>query len=436
MTLLPTFRTNRIARLLRVSAAGIIVAGLIGCDAIDELLEVESPIRVPASQLEDPSTASLQVASVIADFECALASYILAAGTAGDEFVDSNLSGINWAVDRRDLGDAGNDIATEDCTGQLALYAVMQTARFQGDRLAERLAGWSEAEVPNRQSHLATALAHSGYAVLLLSEAMCSLAIDRGPELSRAQGFTEAEARFTAAIEAAQASNNTEMLNMAMVGRARARLNLGVVDGAVVEAAKLAEAADDARLVPPGFRIDATRDDANDRRRNRIYMAVDFSNSFSVEDDFWNVTDMGVPDPRVPAVDARRKALDGFADLWTQQKYPRSDSPIRLASYVEAQLMIAEIEGGQTAVDIINELHAAAGLPPFPGGSPADIRAHIISERAAELWMEGQHLGDKLRYGLAFTPAAGTPYFKFGGTYGTDTCLKLPVQERQNNPNL
>ena len=74
----------------------------------------------------------------------------------------------------------------------------------------------------------------------------------------------------------------------------------------------------------------------------------------------------------------------------------------------------------------------------------AEIREHlrgssqnIVSERERELFMESQHLGDKLRYNLPFTPAAGTPYPpKAGGQYGSTTCFPLPDKERFNNPNF
>jgi starch-binding outer membrane protein, SusD/RagB family len=420
---------SRLFLLLVVSAASA------GCGAFDRLLGVDAPTRVLTTILEDPSTAAIQVVGVVADFECAFSNYIVAAGTAGDELVDANLTGPGWPVDRRDLGDAGNNIATSGCVDGLpGLYDVMHTARYQGDQVAERLQGWSDAQVPNRQSLLATSLAYAGYAVLHLAEAMCSLTIDMGPELTRAQGFTEAETRFTAAIAAAQAANNTEMLHLAYLGRARARLNLAQANGTITNPAKLAEAAADAGQIPAGFRKNVTAEENPARRRNGVANRINFSSSFSVEDDFWNVTDMGVKDPRVSAINANRPSIDNITPLWTQGKYPARSSPIRLASYTEAQLIIAEAVGGQTAVDVINALHSAAGIPPFPGGTAAEIRAHVIAERASEFWLEGHHLGDKLRYGLPFTPAAGAPYLK-GGVYGTDTCLQLPVQEKQNNPN-
>jgi hypothetical protein len=41
----------------------------------------------------------------------------------------------------------------------------------------------------------------------------------------------------------------------------------------------------------------------------------------------------------------------------------RDNSPIRLASYVEAQLIIAEVDLNQNSVAIINALHTAAAIP-------------------------------------------------------------------------
>ena len=66
----------------------------------------------------------------------------------------------------------------------------------------------------------------------------------RGPELTPTQILTEAETRFTKAITAAQAANNTHILNLARVGRARARIGLK----------KYADAKADASLVPDALR--------------------------------------------------------------------------------------------------------------------------------------------------------------------------------------
>ena len=61
----------------------------------------------------------------------------------------------------------------------------------------------------------------------------------------------------------------------------------------------------------------------------------------------------GVRDPRIPLVDVGKLGIDATTPLFEQLKYPRVDSPIPIATWRDAQLMIAEVQGGQTALDII-----------------------------------------------------------------------------------
>ena len=105
-----------------------------------------------------------------------------------------------------------------------------------------------------------------------------------------------------------------------------------------------------------------------------------------------------------------------------------------MASYTEAQLIIAEVTGGTEAVNIINALHDAAGLPHFNSGDAAAITAQVIQERSREFFLESQHFYDVKRLNLPLNPAPGTPYAK-GGNYGDMRCFLLPDVERDNNPN-
>ena len=104
--------------------------------------------------------------------------------------------------------------------------------------------------------------AYAGYADLLLGEGMCEMTMDNGPKMTRADVFAVAEDRFTDAITRATAVNDASILNMARVGRARARLDLK----------KLPEAAADANLVPSGFVRNAEFTEGGAApRENRIY---------------------------------------------------------------------------------------------------------------------------------------------------------------------
>jgi hypothetical protein len=421
-----------------------------GCDTI---LDVDVPGQVIASDLTDPIRASLLVASAVADFECAFGGYVVAAGLLGDEFADAQNFAGYYDIDRRQVGPEGGPLATTTCTASNSapgIYTSVSTARYQGDNAARLLEGWTDAQVANRQSLLATSYAYAAYSIVLLGESYCTIAIDLSPELQPSQIFAEAETRFTKALAAAQSAGNQAIRNFALVGRARARLNLAKLRGSTtVNTAKLTEAAADARQVPAGFVQLASFGATPIRRNNNVFNGNNFSQTVTVEDDFRTLTDGGVPDPRVRVVNAGVLAAgDRATPLWTQTKYAALGTGIPIARHAEAQLISAEadLEAGNLsgAIGVIDALHAAVGLPPFGGTSAAQVREHLlgsaqspISERQRELFLEGQHLGDKLRYGLPFTPVAGTSYpVPKGGTYGGTTCIPLPLKERQNNPNI
>lgn len=107
---------------------------------------------------------------------------------------------------------------------------------------------------------------------------------------------------------------------------------------------------------------------------------------------------------------APRNGNDNRTPWFIQTKYPKSSTPLPIASYKEAQLIIAEVQQGQAAVNIINALRAASGLPAFSSTDPTAIANEVITARSRELFLEGQHLYDVKRLNLPLNPAAGIPY--------------------------
>lgn len=180
-------------------------------------------------------------------------------GLLGTELVDATFTADRWPLDQRNLVPSDRRYSEYTCKA-LGVYTPLSTARWSADNVLGKLERWTDAQVPNRMRLIATAAASAGYSYLLLGEGFCSCAIAVGPELSAQDMFARAEAKFTRAIEAARAAGDNDILNMAYVGRARTRLNLG----------KKAEAAADARAVPAGFVKNATASALNARRRNRL----------------------------------------------------------------------------------------------------------------------------------------------------------------------
>ena len=123
------------------------------------------------------------------------------------------------------------------------IYTTLSTARFDGDNALKLLDGWTDEQVRDASGLIATAAAYAGYSLVLLGEGMCSAALDVGPELTPAQILTEAEARFTRAIEAATTAGDDETLNLALLGRARARRDSATWRRAGADAALIPRAA-------------------------------------------------------------------------------------------------------------------------------------------------------------------------------------------------
>ncbi len=152
-----------------------------------------------------------------------------------------------------------------------------------------------------------------------------------------------------------------------------------------------------------------------------------------------NMMFLGQADPRVVAVDLGIQAPATTIDMWSTSKYTSLESPVPVATWEEAQLIMAEaaLDANQLqdAVDIINVLHDAVGLADFVSTDAGEIRDQLIYERAAELFLEGQHMQDLERLNLTLVPAPGTAAYH-GGVYSNQICFPLPEVEYLNNPNI
>ena len=387
----------------RALGAALLVVTLGACDALDRALEVETPSRVPASTLETPASAELLVTSAQRDLECAYAAYIVTSGLVAGELQDGSQTASRWDYDRRSIRPEQTSYASTSCQGAYGIYTPLNTARFTADNATRRLEGWTDAEVDDRQRLIARTANYAGFALVFIGESFCSAAIDVGPELTPAQVFGEAEARFTKALTAAQAAGDAQLVGLAYLGRAKARLDKGDAAGALA----------DAQQVPTAFLYNATYDAANGRQYNRVFEFNGLGTSVTVAPSYRNLND-----PRVAVTDSGRPSADQNTQLWVQHKYVSRDAPIPLARSAEARLIIAELTGAMTP-------------------------AQVAEERRREFFLEGRRMGDIKRYNLAYDPAPGSPYPAMaasskGGTYQDlpGKCLPLPDVERSNNANF
>jgi len=418
-------RRSAVRRVRSALGLAAVVTLAVGCD---QLIDVQAPSRVVADNLFVPANAQLLVNSVGTELSCALAHSIVSGGLIGNELATATTLVVFAQVDRRNLSQL-SEANRGTCDSEIAIYLPLSVTRWLADQTLTNLQQWTDADVVNRSRLIATTAAYTAYSYTLIGELMCSAAFDLGPEQTPAQVFQLAENRFTQAITAAQAANDVATLNLARVGRARARLRRGNTAGA----------ADDGRLVPNGFVQTFAYSTVTARRQNIVWARNVQTLRYTVDPSYRGLTFQGVADPRVGVINAGRTGQDGITAMWNPTKYSAATSPIRLASWAEAQLIVAEAElaGGNlpAAVAIINALHTGAGLPAFNSNDATQVRAQLLYERKAELFLESHHLGDVRQYNLPLSPLAGTP-FPGGGSYLNERCVPLPETERSNNPNL
>jgi hypothetical protein len=416
--------------------AAMLVLGLLAtvtaCDLFNNALEVQSPSAVPASSLETPANAQLLVNGAIADFECAAGSYVVMGGLITDELLDATQTADRFPYDRRTMTSSDGRYAVNDCVG-LGVYTPLQTARFSALNVISLLQGWTDAQVPGRDTLIVTLQAYEGYSLVFLGEGFCSMVVSTldanrqtvfGGEIQPDSVLKLAVAAFGDAVTGATATGQTAIKNMALVGRARAYSDLG----------QLAAAQADAQQVSAGFTKVVSASGINSRRSNRVWQ----QNSVTSTATSLGAPYIGMTDPRVPFVFTGDSSVTKVP-LYTQLKYTQAASTIRLASRDEARLIIAEADlaaGDFTGADsIISNFRARGGQGAISSTNPDTVKAALLDQRNREFFLEGQHLGDVIRFGETLNPTAGTPY-PGGGAYGTQVCLPLPDVEKNNNPNF
>ena len=462
--------------------AALALPPLLGACSIDDVLRVDLPGVVDSEDLADATLAQVLVNGVIGDLECAWANYAAAAAHHDDQRIPTsgNLNMREWGQRKQFTnGLAGGVLATGTCGANYGIYTVLHTARFQGEDVFDRLEGFDIDSVPNKVDMQGIVRAYSAYALVALGESFCSMAIDGGSELTPAAVFAIAEGKFTEAITIAQGTGNTEIVNLALVGRARIRIDLQ----------DWANARDDAALVPAGFSLDASRGSEVTRRYNRIYEFTngdrDFSRHGSIADNykFLTIRADGTPaaycdalgqspspkcdgpegaallagevkDTRVDVITENFQAFDFTTVHYFNNGLNRArDDPMPIASYKEARLYVAEAEAQlgnlDNAIGEINNLRAPLGLPQYAiptTFTQAEVITAVLEERRRVLFDQAGHrLNDMLRYRetpfeIPFLGDAGSLHpngvDQNGDRYGTVTCFDLPLVETSGNKNI
>lgn len=400
-----------------------------GCD---NLLDVESnPDTVPADEINNPTSLDARIVGVVANFFFAYDMAAVYGGLFTDELIDA--TGFEEIDERRVQPSNGAvGAADENPEGIDGLWTPLQRAAATSEQLQQDiLEGNFPEQIPSPETseQLARVSLYAGYSKLVLADLFCTLAFGgTGPELSPEDTYQLAIEDFTQTIDADDAPD--ALRTAARVGRARAYLQAGQDEQALA----------DAREVPVDFVFAPQAYSSNSQQEeNDIWNMLTDSERFSVDPAFRDLTIDGtdVSDPRVGTFQDEDNpfAIDGSTPLYQVEKYQSATSPIRLASGLQAQYIIAEIQGGAEAVEIINEVRARQGISvTYAPSNPSDdeVRRKVLEERSRTLFLEGQRMGDLRRYAGRY----GIDLFPTGENFGDQTCFPLPDAERDNNPDF
>jgi hypothetical protein len=413
-------------RVIALAAAAVMLPAV----ACDDFLSVETPNVIDVSTLDpsaDPSVLSLSA-------QQNLATAVGLANLHSGYVVWEAWNGFP-TVQLEDFG--LRSVAPDNPLLSNNVWAPLSTAlRSADDAVATlRKATGERAKLEEIRSSLV-----AGFGAVYIGEIFCQGVINGGPPLTTAQMLDSASARFTDAINggrtlaasttgATQSSANA-IVNAALVGRARARLQAG----------RGAEAAADADQVAAGYRFDLLYVDnpaARVRLANTLWRLTLDQAQVVVAPAF------RVNDPRLPWIaptSAQPRANDGITEFYQQGKWRSYGAPIRLASKIEAQYIAAEARGTADMLTFIAAQRAANSQPPYTGPTSASaVLTEMMEQRGREFWLEGKRLGDFRRNpnNVLHVPLPGSAYFKPGlNPVGSMVCMPIPTTETTTNPNF
>jgi len=431
-------RTKSPARIL----GALLCASLLCQNACKNILEVSLPGKVTSDALDNPLQAQVLANGVVLDFECAWSNYVTATNALSDQLVNASQQGVSseWYL-RNVLAD--DPALLTNCDGATGLfpYATLQIARTNAAKMYSTIDGFPDAVVTNKAQLKAMIRTYGAYTLVALGEGFCSVALAPKQVQQPPAILQAAEVALTDALAQATAVNDASLKSMALVGRARVRLDLGNFAGAIA----------DASLIPNGYVKLATRGSSERQRWN---LQFEFQNNTgaatnrngSVAPNFRTVTWQGVADPRV-AVTANGNSQDGVTPFYQHTKALSRSDGVPIGSYKEAQLIIAEAAARAgdlaTARQIINARHTAANIPsydPTASNTQAQVIAQVIEERSREMFLEaGARYNDMLRFRstqwkIPFRGEAGsihpTGFDQANRAYGVTTCIPLPIAEQ------
>lgn len=429
--------------------AALLAVTMAGCT---DFLKVDNPGAIQEANVNNPAYAQLLVNGVIADYQNAFSGVALYSAIFTDEL--SNWHGFfeNVDIDNR-------NVSNNNGTYTGLVYTRLQSARFLADSTASFLKEF-EKDTVSRDPRLARVLDYAGYSYLLLGEQMCASPIGIGPSYSPDQLDSIAVVRFKAAMDAANAAKAywgtlttsaakanaaaaDSLLTLANVGAARASLDLG----------KTADAVNYASTVPAGFAFNAYYSSNSSTQYNQYWSMLSGGGNAEAAGISYTPFEAITNDPRIPRPTSLEQTQQGKAlvpnsplmfstynGTTTGADFAK-DASITFASGLEAQYIIAEVQGvNATNLAFLNSRRAIGGDTAYAATvDDSTFRASLRDQRSRDLYLAGYRMGDLRRYQKLYKldlwqHGAYQSPVTAPATFGDETCWPIPLSELNGNP--
>ena len=447
MRILP-MHSGHLRRLSRViPAAALLAAG--GVAACDNFLAADNPGAIQEVDLNDPRYASLIANGVVGEFQFMFGQINYWNAVFTDELYNRAVFFEEGMIDRR-------DVLPENGTYSTFLYNNIHRARFLADDGAARLK-IILGDTASRDLRLARTLAYGGHTYVLLAEMVCESPIDLSAPLAPEELFNRAIARLDEAIAVANAAKTfaqaqtpvqtatitaaDSLRNFALVGAARAYLNLN----------NKAKAIEYASQVPAAFEFRAYYSSNSVRENNWMHNRIGSTTGGGN-----NATMLGTPfdtivgDPRIPRrggtlaatnpIPHSPPSYNSYTGTLAGATFTQAGW-IRIASGLEARYIVAEAEGPTAATNtFVNERRAAGLRPPVTLTGDA-LMTELRVQRSRDFYLDNHRLGDLRRYKKYYNvdlfPKGPYPTSTTGDVYKDNvSCWPLPLSEINDNPNV
>lgn len=429
---------------------GLVV--IAGCSRGD-LLGVSTPDAITPNNLNSADGAEGQRVGAIQRFKLMTAldeSSWFYGGMLVDEWKSADTFIQRDETDQRTVREDNSLVTTA--------YRDIHRARIQAFQAAQGLATFKA----TAKGEIAEMWFVKGYAELQSASDFCngqpfadlsSGSPDLGTPLSGADAFKLAIASFDTALAAVGSLTDSISLRVkysAQVGRGRALLGLG----------QQAQAGAAVAGIPKTFSFNLTWPGTQGKEDNLIWGLASSARRYTMQDSAdrqGGVIPHAMPfvsakDPRVPSVQTPKFGFDGSTPYDGQLVFPTFNSPVPVANYVDAQLVVAEAQlsgNDPTWLATLNALRTGptnigaitvSNMPALTDPGNADARTDLLfRERAFWTFGRGQRLGDLRREIRVYGKTAAQVFPGEGGInprknsdYGPDVTLPVPQAERNN----